>query len=436
MTSYDSVTDSGERRDFGTGSVRDQAEGKGRYDLLEPYAIRRLAQHFENGAKKYGDNNWKLGQPLSVYLDSGIRHGFNLLEGKTDEDHAAAMAWNAMAFISTKRWVDEGTLPAELDDIAWDPQPAEADPAEASRVFIAPIMPKVGDVLAGGKEGLRHLPIGTVINWEGRRTAVKVSKKKWLDDAESEPERDRHFAPGWVIESLSEPEPLTQAWEQVGWTTENGFDSIHLSSAQASDLSSEIGPVKRGSVTTWPNEWSTVIQMNTEHVEAMKDFIDSMFDLRAPSFEDAVGTPGNLKLTKDDLRREALDFYLEVNLDAYDGADLTQDDADEILREQHPEHWAIVKDSRDNASEDFRRAVNRHYKRMLRRRRQQRSVPTSGDRVSVREVSRALDGTTFLFQGGPANGVAGVRLDHDDDVTPIVAILDALEEAGLQVTKA
>jgi hypothetical protein len=120
MTTFDSVTDSGERRDFGTGSVRDQSEGKGRYDLLEPYAIKRLAQHFENGAKKYGDNNWKLGQPLSVYLDSGIRHGFNLLEGQTNEDHAAAMAWNAMAFISTKHWIDEGKLPKELDDIDWD----------------------------------------------------------------------------------------------------------------------------------------------------------------------------------------------------------------------------------------------------------------------------------------------------------------------------
>lgn len=119
MSDFDKVKDSGSRRDFGTGSVRDQSSGKGRYDLLEPVAIRRLAQHFENGAVKYGDNNWQLGQPLSVYLDSAIRHLFNLLEGKQDEDHAAAAAWNALAFISTKNWIDEGTLPAELDNIAW-----------------------------------------------------------------------------------------------------------------------------------------------------------------------------------------------------------------------------------------------------------------------------------------------------------------------------
>lgn len=120
MTKFDQVKDSGERRAFGTGSVRDVREGKGRYDLLEPHAIKRIAQHFENGAAKYGDNNWRLGQPLSGYLDSGIRHCFNLLEGKTDEDHAAAAAWNLMAFISTKHWIDEGTLPSELDDIEWD----------------------------------------------------------------------------------------------------------------------------------------------------------------------------------------------------------------------------------------------------------------------------------------------------------------------------
>ena len=161
MTTFDSVTDSGERRDFGTGSVRDQSEGKGRYDLLEPYAIKRLAQHFENGAKKYGDNNWKLGQPLSVYLDSGIRHGFNLLEGQTNEDHAAAMAWNAMAFISTKHWIDEGKLPKELDDIDWDVVPEEAPEQIMRRTFI-PDASKISFSFDGIPEGILEAFTGSV----------------------------------------------------------------------------------------------------------------------------------------------------------------------------------------------------------------------------------------------------------------------------------
>lgn len=62
---FNEVKDSGKRQEFQTGSIRDTREGKGRYDLLPPHAIFRLAKHFENGAKKYGDRNWEKGQPLS-----------------------------------------------------------------------------------------------------------------------------------------------------------------------------------------------------------------------------------------------------------------------------------------------------------------------------------------------------------------------------------
>lgn len=119
MTGFDHVKDSGERRDFGTGSVRDVRTGKGRYDLLPPVAIKRLAQHFENGAVKYGDKNWELGQPLSGYLDSGLRHGFNLLDLQVDEDHAAAAIWNFIAFLCTAEWIIDGRLPRDLDDIGF-----------------------------------------------------------------------------------------------------------------------------------------------------------------------------------------------------------------------------------------------------------------------------------------------------------------------------
>lgn len=116
---WSAVKDSGERQDFGTGSVRDTRTGKGRYDLLPPRAIRRLARHFENGAAKYGDRNWELGQPLSRYLDSGIRHGFSLLEGDASEDHAAAAVWNFLCFIDTAERIQAGLLDRALDDMAY-----------------------------------------------------------------------------------------------------------------------------------------------------------------------------------------------------------------------------------------------------------------------------------------------------------------------------
>ena len=58
---YDAVKDSGKGRKWNTGSVRDTRTNKGRYDLLPVYAIKRLAQHFEHGAVKYGDRNWEKG---------------------------------------------------------------------------------------------------------------------------------------------------------------------------------------------------------------------------------------------------------------------------------------------------------------------------------------------------------------------------------------
>lgn len=47
------IKDSGQRRDFGTGAVRDMAVGKGRFDLLPWAVIRALAIHYEKGCIKY-----------------------------------------------------------------------------------------------------------------------------------------------------------------------------------------------------------------------------------------------------------------------------------------------------------------------------------------------------------------------------------------------
>jgi len=111
---FDTVQDSGDRTDFGTGSVRDRRTGKGRYDLIPPIALKRLAQHFENGAVKYGDRNWEKGQPVSSYVDSAIRHLFTFLEGDGSEDHLAAAAWNALCAIHTEQKIRSGELDSQL----------------------------------------------------------------------------------------------------------------------------------------------------------------------------------------------------------------------------------------------------------------------------------------------------------------------------------
>lgn len=120
MKKYDDVVkDSGKRQEFETGSKRDTRDGKGRFDLLPYQSVFEIARIFEEGAKKYGDRNWEKGQPLSRYIDSAMRHGFKVIGGWKDENHAAMSAWNWIAFIETRDKIAKGKLPKELDDIGW-----------------------------------------------------------------------------------------------------------------------------------------------------------------------------------------------------------------------------------------------------------------------------------------------------------------------------
>lgn len=115
------VKDSGQRQQFETGAQRDTQEGKGRFDLLPVHALTRLAQHFENGAKKYNDDNWRKGIPLNRYVDSALRHLLKFADGHRDEDHAIAAAWNLLCLVETEHMVNLGLLPKTLNTLRVDP---------------------------------------------------------------------------------------------------------------------------------------------------------------------------------------------------------------------------------------------------------------------------------------------------------------------------
>ncbi len=135
------IKDSGTRREFSSGAVRDMAEGKGRCDLLplstcdmlcldDNFQISTFSNfitatnsdrleyikqlcislkfksfydmmlevsiHFEDGAKKYGVNNWQKGIPRTAYVDSATRHYLKFKAGHTDERHDRACMWNVL----------------------------------------------------------------------------------------------------------------------------------------------------------------------------------------------------------------------------------------------------------------------------------------------------------------------------------------------------
>lgn len=159
------ILDSGERRQFESGAVRDIQEGKGRCDLLpigeisdwfmdmkdhasgespeslkwanysavtffinlfmqtqdrswilkairqfaqsiwdEPFTpILELSKHYEEGAKKYSDRNWEKGIPCHCYIDSGLRHLTKFCRGDADEPHERAFLWNMFGLLWTLR---------------------------------------------------------------------------------------------------------------------------------------------------------------------------------------------------------------------------------------------------------------------------------------------------------------------------------------------
>ena len=140
------IKDSGNRRKFESGAVRDIEDGKGRCDLLPFDVVGRMldapcldfleefkrskdislllmsvktfvydhtehkniftamievSKHYEDGARKYSENNWKNGIPIHCYLDSAGRHCIKHLRGDTDEPHDRAYIWNLLCAIWT-----------------------------------------------------------------------------------------------------------------------------------------------------------------------------------------------------------------------------------------------------------------------------------------------------------------------------------------------
>jgi len=109
--------DSGQREVMETGSQRDSREGKGRYDLISPFAQERLAGVYERGAVKYEERNWEKGQPMMRYYDSAIRHLQKWLMGWEDEDHLAQAYWNVGGMVHQDELMRHGVERyAGLDD--------------------------------------------------------------------------------------------------------------------------------------------------------------------------------------------------------------------------------------------------------------------------------------------------------------------------------
>ena len=68
------------------------------------------------------------GIPLHRFVDSGLRHAMKHLRGDKDEPHLAMACWNFLCCLDTQMRIEEGLLPAELNDLPYNPLSLLANP--------------------------------------------------------------------------------------------------------------------------------------------------------------------------------------------------------------------------------------------------------------------------------------------------------------------
>ena len=59
-------------------------------------AMLEVAKHYEDGARKYSENNWRKGIDPKIYFDSAMRHFMKWCKRTMDEPHNRAFIWNCM----------------------------------------------------------------------------------------------------------------------------------------------------------------------------------------------------------------------------------------------------------------------------------------------------------------------------------------------------
>jgi hypothetical protein len=84
---------------FDSGAARSADVESVRYDLITPVGLRRIAETYAEGSKKYGDRNWEKGVPASVMLNHVSAHINKYLDGDKTEDHLAHAAWGLMGLM-------------------------------------------------------------------------------------------------------------------------------------------------------------------------------------------------------------------------------------------------------------------------------------------------------------------------------------------------
>ncbi len=104
---------------FSTGALRAGDELRPDLTILPWTELERLSFHYMRGADVHGRDNWRKGIPSSRYLRSLSRHLADyILQRKPEEDHLAAILFNALGIMYNQRHFTESP---EVNDLPGPP---------------------------------------------------------------------------------------------------------------------------------------------------------------------------------------------------------------------------------------------------------------------------------------------------------------------------
>ena len=120
------ILDSGLRKEFSNGFVRDIDDSKLRFDLIPIWQLKTLARQYTDWMKKYWENNrqlarWK--EAIMRFKQSARRHFITRQEWIYDEFHNDATIFNIMAYEYHRNRMLENDL---VFDDNWDEQPRQS----------------------------------------------------------------------------------------------------------------------------------------------------------------------------------------------------------------------------------------------------------------------------------------------------------------------
>lgn len=92
---------------FPSGAVRSKDADNVRYDLISDIGLRRVAETYAEGAKKYSEYNWLKGIPASDLINHLSKHISQWKSGDRSEDHLAHAAWGLFTLMHFEETRDD-----------------------------------------------------------------------------------------------------------------------------------------------------------------------------------------------------------------------------------------------------------------------------------------------------------------------------------------